>query len=286
MTLLSPFPITKMQGTGNDFLIFNALSEIAYTSLKEFLNESDRSNIAKKLRERNTSLGADGLVFLDPSPNKDFDFQWDFYNADGSKAEMCGNAARCVALYAFKNNFSKKKEIKFLTLAGSISASIDKNDIIKIQMTPINETTWNKKLQIDDNQIEYAFINSGVPHAVIELENFQRDESLKSLSKKIQLADDFKPTSTNVTYLSTISTEPNSLSLKTASFERGVFDFTLACGTGAVAAAYYFANKHSLKNQSIINVQVPGGELKISFNDNQPFLSGPAKFISESQIHK
>jgi diaminopimelate epimerase len=276
--------ITKMQGTGNDFLIFNALIANDKSSDHESLNKSNRIDIVKKLCHRRTSIGADGFVFIDPPEKAEHDFKWDFYNSDGSQAEMCGNAARCVALYAFKNNFSDKTKVTFSTLSGTISATLEDNDLVKVQMTPVTNTLWDQSLEIENNHIDYAFIDSGVPHTVIELEDFQTDNSLRELSRKIQNADVFKPLSTNVTYISTINGRNGSLKIKSASFERGVSDFTLACGTGAVAAAFYKAHKEQLK-QTSISVQVPGGELTVKIDGQNTYLIGPAKFIADIELY-
>ncbi|MBT4762842.1 MAG: diaminopimelate epimerase [Bdellovibrionaceae bacterium] len=281
----SPFKITKMQGAGNDFLIFNSLSKFASTSFLEAFNEADRSSIVKKLCHRKLSAGADGFIFIDHCSQNKFDFQWDFFNSDGSKAEMCGNAARCVAKYAFKNKIVKKDRLKFQSLAGPIEAYEEEDDLIKIKMPPIDICKLDQSLEIQNNHIEYSYIDSGVPHTVIELEHFKLDDSLKELSRNIQKSDVFGDKSTNVTYISTNSGDSKKeVVIQSASFERGVFDFTLACGTGAVASAYYVFQKLNQKKASF-KVQVPGGDLFVEIIGNQPYLIGPAEFIAEIELY-
>ena len=139
--------VTKYSANGNDFIIFHAQ------------NREDRSELAKKLCHRQNGVGADGMVVL--IPHRDYDFEWEFYNADGSEAAMCGNASRAVAHYALEKGISKEDKAIFLTGAGVIRATINGLYVISDMVKP----------KIIDRKIEISgelwwLIDSGVPHLV------------------------------------------------------------------------------------------------------------------------
>ena len=213
--------------------------------------------------------GADGLAFvkhLKTSEGKTF-LQWDFYNNDGSHAEMCGNAARCVVVYCA--DYYKSKICSLKTVIGDVAGELSKNG---------SAVTWKLKNTQPDlktislktgKKIDGYFIDTGVPHFVVP------DEPSGSFSSEICLSiqehEFFSPRQTNVTLLSRQNSGPH----LTRSFERGVKNFTLACGTGVIASALTLkvlngGNQHSL--------QAPGGLLNVQIqSENKVELEGPAK---------
>lgn len=270
------FSFTKMSGTGNDFLIADLHSPEKMKLFKEFTMGLSRAEVAKKLCDRHFGLGADGLVLLEKSEQADFG--WDFYNADGSTAEMCGNAARCVGLWVHKN-WQWERAFKFATQAGIITAQAHSPEQVEVTTTPIQSAEFEQKIRIFDQDIDYAFINSGVPHLVIRLDNgLSQVHKYKELASSLRHHPHFQPQGTNVTFYSPHSEK----SIRAISFERGVENFTLSCGTGAVAAAY--AQFKLTKNGEIL-VKVPGGDLTIAFMGKAPRLIGPATFVAECTVY-
>lgn len=234
----------RISGAGNSFYIFDNINgRISRTK--------NRAQLAQKICTQFNNLKTDGLIFLEK--HGDYDFEWDFYNNDGSQAEMCGNAARCVSLFYHK--FVKRKEqITFKTLAGTIETQILSANKIKVVMPALSRP----------QQLEgYFYINTGVPHIVVaELPD-------KNLAKKLR--PNPPPSGANITFLN---------GNKAVTYERGVEDFTSACGTGAVAAAAFIFYKSGQHN-SIITM--PGGNLEVFIQDfnTRPLLVGDAKFDFE-----
>jgi len=202
--------LTKYNASGNDFVIF-------HTFLKE-----PRHKLAKKLCDRQKGIGADGLIVL--VPHNSYDFEWEFYNSDGSDAQMCGNGSRVAAHYAYKNGLCKSK-MKFLTVAGVIKATV-LNDEAEVKLT---EPKVLDSLIIE-NGFRWKFIDTGVPHLITFVDD------LKIYSKEIakQMRDKYNA---NVNFAK-IDSENRTIHIRT--YERGVEDETLACGTG-MAACFYAA---------------------------------------------
>lgn len=267
----------KYSGAGNTFLI---------SSEKLDLDLADKRNFITRLCDPVEGFSVDGVLFLE---KKNAVIVWDFYNSDGSTAEMCGNAARCA--YSFANEFMvAENKIEFQTLSG-IVVGYRSGPLVAVEMTEIkNESGSLSKSfiaeKIENEDLKKIFhrevvgtdlqsIDTGVPHLVFEIKNFADFKSLKHLCSYLRSLPLF-PRGTNVTVISKISTN----TAKAVTFERGVEDFTLACGTGAVAAAKYLATQVPGK---IFNVQMPGGNLVVDFKnkENFPTLIGEAKYIGK-----
>lgn len=196
--------VSKYSGNGNDFVIITA-------------NEKrDRSALAQKLCHRQNGVGADGLVVVMPHPK--YDFEWDFYNADGSSAAMCGNASRAVAHFAHEEGISINNKAEFLTGAGVIRASINGLYVVSDMVEP---EILNK--EIDEEGERWWLIDSGVPHLVCMVD----DLAAFDLVEARRLREKYNA---NVNWY---KIEGNTLYVRT--YERGVEDETLACGTGMVA---------------------------------------------------
>lgn len=240
----------------------------------EIFKQATRQNLTKILCDRFNGIGADGLLFL--QPGKETDFHWDFYNRDGSSAEMCGNAARCAFLWAetiYQHNLPSKSEYSFSTLAGTVRVSRRSPSQIAVQMPMLTDHQSQLQVSLNLETATVEWINSGVPHAVIERSSLEPRPELLMWAQKLRHHSHFGPHGTNVTFF----TRLDSNRISTLTFERGVEEFTRSCGTGAVAAAWAAGQKN-------IDVRVSGGDLRIEFAKDIskgifPTLIGPAIYI-------
>jgi diaminopimelate epimerase len=261
---------TKMNGAGNDFiLIDNRAREI----------DLDRSQIAH-LCDRHRGIGADGVLLLELPANR-ADFRMRYFNADGGEAEMCGNGARCFARFANRVS-GANGQISFETQAGVISAELA-SSLVKLRMTEPTDLRLSVKLPVANENKTVHFINSGVPHVVIpvaEIENV--DVRLNGAA--IRHHKMFSPNGANVNFIE--KREPNKIAIRT--YERGVENETLACGTGIVASALIFAATENIGGP--IHVVARGGdELQVGFEGveggfRNVTLTGPAEFVFEGTI--
>ena len=261
---------TKMNGAGNDFvLIDNRLGDV----------HLDRSQIAR-LCDRHRGIGADGILLLEKASNR-ADFRMRYFNADGGEAEMCGNGARCFARFANKVA-GGEGTISFETPAGVISAALI-GDLVTLQMTEPTDLRLNVKLTVASENRIVHFINSGVPHVVIPVSRID-DADVRREGAAIRYHEIFSPKGANVNFIE--KRGPTKIAVRT--YERGVEDETLACGTGVLASALVFAAMEDVSGP--IGVLVRGGdELQVGFEkiDNQfrnVTLTGPAEFVFEGAI--
>jgi diaminopimelate epimerase len=251
--------ISRMSGAENTFFVINAFDS-SWAPLFLQMTDSDKRNLAKHLCRDFYGFHTDGILFV--RPEKGFDFAWDFFNSDGSKAEMCGNAARCATLF-FHSKVQNKQPARFLTGAGEISGEVLPNGQVRIQMTEISDSKMMSVL----GKKGY-FVNTGVPHFVI---NQSPDTEIAVALRKVS---DFGPPGSNITFVEQLQDD----SIQAVTYERGVEDYTRACGTGAVAAAMYL---QSVKGpRETVKVQMPGGLLIIhgAQSGKRPFLTGPTQF--------
>ena len=271
-----PIPFTKMSGTGNDFIIID--------HRQPFLQEDQIAAFAAKACKRMFSVGADGLILIEDHPEADF--QWQFFNGDGSRAEMCGNGARCAARYAYSKGIAPA-QMSFMTVAGLIKAEVI-GDQVKLEMTPPEDTQQSLELSFGGEARTISFSNTGVPHAVYFVES-NGQTPVKEWGREVRMHDHFQPAGTNVNFAQV--TGPSSLQVRT--YERGVEDETMACGTGAVAAALLGGLLGHVT--SPVAVTSSGGEILTIYFDiedtekNQVanvFLEGPASFIYEGELHQ
>jgi len=150
----------KMSGSGNDFIIID--------NRTLFIDKTDFRNTVAKICKRSMSVGADGVILIEPS-NK-VDFKWDFYNSDGSTAEMCGNGSRCAARFCYENGISGK-QMKFESLAGIIEAEITGCSSVKVKLTRPSDLKLDIEIPLTDLPLNGSFVNTGVPHIAIEVED-------------------------------------------------------------------------------------------------------------------
>jgi diaminopimelate epimerase len=261
---------TKMDGAGNDFILFDNRSGGI---------DFDRNQIAR-LCDRHRGIGADGILLLENSTNR-ADFRMRYFNADGGEAEMCGNGARCFARFANKVGGQKGK-ISFETPAGVISADL-KGDLVTLRMTEPTDLRLNVDLPMTAENKTVHFINSGVPHVVILVAKID-DADVRREGAAIRYHKMFSPNGTNVNFIE--KRGPNKIAIRT--YERGVEDETLACGTGIVASALIFAANENTDGP--ISVIARGGdELEVGFEKSgdrfrNVTLTGPAEFVFEGTI--
>jgi diaminopimelate epimerase len=261
---------TKMNGAGNDFiLIDNRVGDVRL----------GRSQIAQ-LCDRHRGIGADGVLLLE-NPTNTADFRMRYFNADGGEAEMCGNGARCFARFVNKVA-AAKEEISFETQAGVIFAEL-KGDLVTLGMTEPTDLRLKMNVPVGDENKTVHFINSGVPHVVIPVPNINAVDVCQE-GAEIRYHKTFSPSGANVNFIEKRS--PRKIAIRT--YERGVEDETLACGTGIVASALIFGATEGC--QGPITVLARGGdELEVGFERNRDqfhdvTLTGPAEFVFEGTI--
>ena len=242
---------TKITGSGNDFLLMHRVG-IAGTSLTQ---------LARRICDRKFGIGADGLLLLEKS--KKADIRMRIINADGSEASMCGNGARCVALYARRQAKSQKGRIFIETKAGIIESRVI-GDNVKIKLTEPRNLKLDIPIKVSKRTLRVNFINTGVPHAVIFVQGLS-DIDVLNLGRQIRYHRSFRPAGANVNFVEV----QDKRFIKARTYERGVEDETLACGTGAVASAIIFVAKSPDVKSSryVINVKTHSAEvLKVYFD--------------------
>ncbi|ABB38595.1 diaminopimelate epimerase [Oleidesulfovibrio alaskensis G20] len=264
-------PFYKMQGCGNDFVFIDNRELKLPVALME--------DWARKICRRSFSVGADGLVFLEEAPDiPGVDYRWHFYNADGSRAEMCGNASRCAALLAFRTGFAGAEHV-LGTDAGPVRARVDvAAGMVKVELTPPKELSLNNVLRFGDETHEIHFVNTGVPHAVwLDADAAALD--VRALGASLRYHERFAPAGTNANFVTVI--DQHNILLRT--YERGVEDETYACGTGAAAGAVI---THALGlTGPQVTVRSSGGELLgISLEDGSVFLEGKALLVYTGEM--
>lgn len=266
------YRFTKMHGAGNDFLFLDDMAGHI-----EDLNETE----VRYLCDRHFGIGADGVVIL--RTGRKATASWTFYNSDGSSAEMCGNAARCAVKFLSERHFSGTETLSIETLAGTIQGRVLEDGLVEITLfsEPSDKLDFEEKI-LDigekDPTLGY-FLDTGVPHFVVEVKSL-KGYPVASVGYRILNHPAFAPEKTNVTFFQrTVGTR-----IFSTTFERGVEQETLACGTGAAAAAIVYSE---LYLESLpIELVVPGGELVVDTSPISGFLllRGPAAFVAEIDV--
>ena len=240
---------TKMSGAGNDFILVDNRSGAIKGDLKK---------LAKKLSDRKHSVGADGLILLERS--KQSDIRMRILNPDGSEAEMCGNGVRCLARFAVDQKITGPK-LSIETQAGVIYAEV-RGEIVKAKMVEPRDLKIGFKVEMKGSREALNFINTGVPHAVRLVSSVSACD-VKNLGRAIREHRHFAPNGTNVNFVAL--RRGNEIDIRT--YERGVEDETLACGTGSTAGALVAAAIKNLKSPVLVHTH--GGEvLKVYFSGN------------------
>jgi len=270
----------KMHGTGNDFVLIDCIEN-------RLLQERDTPALAalsRGLCDRRFGVGADQVILLYPSDRADYRMR--IFNADGSEVEMCGNGIRCFARYVWDRGYSDRDILDVETMAGIIRPE-RAGDMVKVDMgepvleareIPVNldGRVIDHPLQIDDRQFRITCVSMGNPHAVIVVEN-TADFPVHHYGPKIEKHDLF-PRRTNVEFVEIL----NRSEIRMRVWERGSGE-TLACGTGASAAAVASILKGLTDRE--VTVHLLGGDLHIRWDDsNRVFMTGPAVTVFEGTI--
>jgi len=262
---------TKMSGSGNDFIFLDGMDgSFSWVD----------SMWVRQICQRALSVGADGVVVLEKDDT--YDFAWRFFNSDGTIAEMCGNGSRCAARFAYEKG-TAGSTMTFSTLAGPISAEV-KGKRVKVQLTNPRLFDPELSLEVDGQVYTLFYIDTGVPHVVFEVEDLE-EFPLIDVGRKIRFHEKFGPAGTNVNVVK--MTGDNTLTVRT--YERGVEDETLACGTGSMAAALMMSMKGGFTPP--VSVRAASGEiLTISWEGEigtwaPVFFEGEVRFVYEGWLH-
>lgn len=252
----------KYQGTGNDFVMID--------NRTEFFPKDD-IKLIEKLCDRRFGIGADGLILLEK--DTDHDFKMVYYNSDGNESSMCGNGGRCLVAFA-KNLDVIQNETTFIATDGLHYATIAENGIVALQMKDVDTI----KVESD-----YVFLDTGSPHHVL-ISSDLRNTDIKTEGAKIRYSELYGAKGSNVNFVSQVLDD----TFAVRTYERGVEDETLSCGTGVTAVAIAM-NAMGKTNSSSIQLHVEGGKLEVSFEENNGtythvFLKGPATFVFKGQI--
>ncbi len=272
---MQKIPFTKMNGAGNDFIVFDNRDGI--------LNQFDLPKFVQKICDRRFSIGADGVLIVENSNQADFSMR--YFNSDGSEGEMCGNGARCIARFAYLKGIAKEKMI-FETKAGLYEAEIVEDHVrIKFPDVDLSQVQLNQHHSFADELGRYHFAVVGVPHTVFYVDDLSKmtHEKIVELGRTVRYCSEVFPKGTNVNFAKLI--DENTIAVRT--YERGVEDETYACGTGSVTCSIVSTLLGKVKPPVI--VKVLGGTLKVDFKiEDQKaveiFLEGDARIVAEGYI--
>jgi len=267
-------PFTKLSGSGNDFILIDHRTP--------FLPESTLSQWVAKICAHRLSVGADGIILIEP-PGKpqQADFRWRLFNADGSPAEMSGNGGRCAARFAYLKGIAKAAMV-FETPAGLIQAEVV-GDQVRIRFTDPTDFRWRLAVTIDGTRREGHFVNTGVPHLVYLVDDVDAVD-LMTLGRKSRFHPLFQPAGANVNVIQRLDAHR----LKIRTYERGVEDETLACGTGSVASALIASTVAGA--ESPVTLLPKGGQpLTVTFKKEGErfrdiFLAGDARVVYDGEM--
>ncbi|MDP3988031.1 MAG: diaminopimelate epimerase [Candidatus Levybacteria bacterium] len=262
---------TKMHGTGNDFIVINAIEEKL---------PKDLSVLSKKIADRHFGIGADQVLVVDKS--RKADFKMIIFNNDGSQVEMCGNGIRCLARYVFEKGLTKNKHIEVETLGGIVKPQINGSRVsVNMGIPKFDTKDWktketiNREFKINGKTFRISLISVGNPHCVIFVDRIT-NEMVHLYGPKIENSSSF-PNRINVEFARII----NDSEIEMRVWERGTGE-TLACGTGATATVIAAIKNKLTANK--VTVRLLGGDLEIEWNGKEVYMSGPAEFVFEGQI--
>jgi diaminopimelate epimerase len=269
---------TKMHGTGNDFVVIDLISQ----------SYKLRPRDVRRLADRHFGVGCDQVLVVEPPQNPEIDFRYRIYNADGNEVEQCGNGARCFARFVREKKLTGKRVIRVETSAGVIELRVRSNHDVEVDMgVPEFEPAKipfaaaaraaSYPLQVDGETLEIGALSMGNPHAVLRVKNTRQAE-VGRLGPLIESHPDF-PKHVNAGFMQVVSDRE----IKLRVYERGVGE-TLACGTGACAAAVYGISRSWLRDS--VTVALPGGKLSISWagEGQSVIMTGPTAVVFDGTI--
>ena len=251
----------KYQGAGNDFVIVDNRKEIF---------PKDDFNMIERLCDRKFGIGADGFMLLENA--KDCDFKMEYFNADGRPGSMCGNGGRCIVAFAKTLNLFDAST-SFVALGKKYQATI-KGELVHLKMMDVDHIEMHK---------DHVFLDTGSPHHVTFIDNLSQFNVVEH-GRQIRYGAPYFEKGTNVNFVEKLN--ENTFSVRT--YERGVEDETLSCGTGVTAVALASFHLEKTKEKKV-HIETRGGNLKIEFEEGQKgykniILSGPATFVFNGTI--
>jgi diaminopimelate epimerase len=266
-----PIPFCKMSGAGNDFIIIDHRTPM--------IPKDRMAEFARLVCRRKFSVGADGLFLIEPSNRADF--KWRFFNADGSEAEMCGNGARCVARFAYMHGIAAAR-MRFETLAGIIDATVADNRAT-VTMTAPHSFRYDRQIEVAGQSMTVHAVDTGVPHIVLFVADIDAVDVV-GLGRALRHHPLFAPAGTNVNF---IGRTDHGFRIRT--YERGVEDETMACGTGVVAGSLIAVAKGLAQSPVemvtsggiALTVHVSGGQ---GAEASRVLLKGPAHLIYRGEL--
>jgi diaminopimelate epimerase len=263
----------KMSGSGNDFILVDNRAAI--------VDQENLGHFVASICRRKLSVGADGVILLETSEQADF--KWRFFNADGGEAEMCGNGGRCAARLAYLKGIAGPR-LSFETKSGVIRAEVT-GGRVKLEMPESTTPDLDYPLKAEEEVFTVSSITVGVPHVVIWVTDLEASPVFR-IGQAIRFHQRYAPAGTNVNFVEQV--DDGTLAIRT--YERGVEDETLACGTGSVATALIAATKGMAASPAVLHTR--GGEaLKVYFERSgddfrNVFLEGDARVIYEGRLWK
>ena len=270
---------TKMHGAGNDFVVIN--------NMDGKLRRDELGTLAARLCVPHTGIGADGFMVVMPACQGG-DYAMLYFNSDGSEGEMCGNGARCIARYGYENGLAGDK-LNIETASGMVTGERIAQKLYRVRLNDPSFIKTGLSLNVGDRSYDYSYVElglPGLPHTVVPMQYFDfmdRDE-LRELGRRIR-SDGRFPKGANVTFVKMLDDNY----LKAVTFERGVEDFTLACGTGCGSAAAALSILGDVDASREVKFAMPGGELSISLRREGDgirdiYLTGPAVIVYEGEL--
>ena len=274
---------TKMQGCGNDYVYINGFTEI--------IPQQQKPDFVRKMSDRHFGIGGDGVIFVNPSQTADFEME--MYNADGTRAEMCGNGIRCVGKFVYDKGLTDKKDIRvesfgkvkylqLLTEGGTVkNVRVNMGEpILKAEEVPVvcdKEQAGSEPVVVEGKTYEMTCVSMGNPHAIIFMDNV-RELDIEAIGPYFENHPVF-PKRTNTEFVEVL--DKNTVNMRV--WERGS-DETLACGTGACATTVACILNN--KTEDEVTVHLLGGDLKIRWDrkENLVYMTGPATVVFDGEI--
>jgi diaminopimelate epimerase len=269
---------TKMQALGNDFVVIEAINQPVSLTAAQI----------RRLADRHFGIGCDQVLLVEPPPDETVDFSYRIFNADGSEVAQCGNGARCFARFVRAKGLTDREVIRVITASGRMTLAMADAKQVRVEMgvpkfAPVEIPLAVKKeslsyhVDIEGRSVVFSAVSLGNPHAVIEVPEVA-SAPVATVGKALALHPLF-PERANVGFMEVV--DPHRIRLRV--FERGVGE-TLACGSGACAAAIIGIERGEL--QSPVIVQLPGGDLQVEWEGrgSPVILKGPAEFVFEGEI--
>lgn len=279
-----PIPFMKLSGSGNDFILIDNRERV--------VAPRRAASLAAKVCTHRLSVGGDGLILIERSRRANF--RWRLFNADGSEAEFSGNGARCAARFAYLKRIAPRR-MRFETLAGIIEAemvsgplgpgsrTVQEPTAVKVRFPDPTGLRLHLRVSINGVEREAHFIDTGVPHCVYLVENPEAVD-LVGIGRPTRYHELFRPAGTNVNFIKIL--DPHRIQIRT--YERGVEDETLACGTGSIAAAL-IASLLAKVESPVTLIPQSGLELTVHFASRgnsftDVYLQGDARAVYEGRI--